>query len=82
MLSGLGGVDFVAVDAGRVGRRRRGRPRHGGPVNDVVTISSARWQHRSLGYQIQILEPIVYRDAVAVNDLEAWRYSSAMSLPA
>ena len=77
-LAGCCRADVVAVDAGR--RRRRCRRRHGSPVDNVV-VSAARWGRHSLGHQIQILQTIIYCDAVAVNDLEPWRYSSAVSLP-
>ena len=61
------------------GRRCR---RHGGSVNDVIMKATARWWRRSFGHQIQIFEPIIHRDAVAVNDLEARRYTPTVSLPA
>lgn len=71
------------VGAGRRRRRRcRRRRRHGGSVNDVIRMATARWWRRSFGHQIQIFQPIIHRDAVAVNDLEARRYPSTVSLPA
>ena len=78
VLSRLAAVDVVAVDV--VGRRC-GRSGHRGSMDNVVVSTSARWWHRSFRHQIQILQSIIYRDAVSMNDLETWRYASAVSLP-
>ena len=47
----------------------------------VVRSETTRRQSGSLGHQFQILQPIVNCDAIPVNDVKAWRYSSAMLLP-
>lgn len=86
MFSRLAAVDVVAVNSRRRRGRRRGgggvvgRRRDGGSVDDVV-MSTARWRRCSFRHQIQILQSIINRHAVAVNDLETRRYPSAVSLP-
>lgn len=71
--AGRGHCVVAVQSAGRRGRE---------PVHDVVGQTSARWRRRALGHQLQILQSIIHRDAVAVNDLKARRDPAAMSLPA